>query len=34
MNSNMGQGNHKLWDAPKYEQIYLKEGDITDPSNK
>ena len=34
MNSNMGQGNNKLWDGPKYQQIYLKEGDITDPSNK
>ena len=34
MNSNMGQGNNKLWDGPKYQQIYIKEGDITDPSNK
>ena len=34
MNSNMGQGNNKLWDGPNYHQIYLKEGDITDPSNK
>ena len=30
----MGQGNNKFWDDPKYQQIYIKEGDITDPSNK
>ncbi|MDP6082217.1 MAG: type II secretion system protein, partial [Verrucomicrobiota bacterium] len=34
MNSNMGEGNGKLWDGPNYHQIYLQEGDIIDPSNK
>jgi prepilin-type processing-associated H-X9-DG protein len=34
MNSNMGQGNNKLWYGPSYHQIYLKEGDIIDPTNK
>ena len=34
MNSNMGEGNGKLWYGPSYHQIYLKEGDIIDPTNK
>ena len=34
MNSNMGDGNGKLWYGDRYHQIYLKSGDIADPSNK
>ena len=34
MNSNMGEGNGKLWYGSNFHQIYLKEGDIIDPSNK
>ena len=34
MNSNMGDGNGKLWYGANAHQIYIKSGDIADPSNK
>ncbi len=34
MNSNMGDGNGKLWYGANAHQIYYKSGDISDPSNK